>query len=263
MSRVKRVEAQGILSELKSFAFEGNADFRNGALTAIETQKTFHFPPDPIFRGTGNFPQRRSILTFQASRMGEKIRNNPAYVYDLSATAMRSIAYIPATIFNELDEDDQTALEVVEEGALSEAYTTSFSASDHEIGEIEVVHSYTMMHRGDSFFGLNNMEVVNTNEGDLEDVPKRETDDNSGLLYIPDQIFDEQLPDPVERLLNDLAFRAIVDPFCESPELGVANFRESVRQMRVIMDGLRSGLSVRRLYDLNPPGLTVKNKEEY
>lgn len=262
MSRVKRAEAQGILSELKAFAFEGNEDFRNGALMAIETQKTFHFPPDPVFRGTGDFPHRRSILTFQASRVGEKIRNIPAYVYDLSATAMRSIAYIPATIFDELDEDDRVALEVVEAGALSEAYTTSFSASNHEIGEIEVVHSYTMMHRGDSFFGLSNMEVVNTNEGDLEDVPEEETIDSSGLLYIPDKISDEQLPDQVDRLLNDLAFRAIVDPFCDSPELGVANFRESVGQMRAIMDGLRSGLNIHRLYELNPPGLTVKSKEE-
>ncbi len=263
MNRVKRVEAQGILSELKAFAFEGNEDFRNGALMAVETQKTFHFPADPVFRGTGDFPRQKSILTFQASRMGEKIRNHPAYVYDLSATAMRSVAYIPAMIFNELNEDEQEALETIEEGALSEAYTTSFSASDHEIGEIEVVHSYSMMHRGDSFFDLSNMEVVNTNEGDLEDVPERETDDNSGMLFVADPIFAEQLPDQVDRLLNDLAFRAIVDPFCESPELSIANFRESAEQMRVIMDGLRNGLSVRRLYDLNPSGLTVKVKEEY
>lgn len=262
MNRVKRIEAQGILSELKAFAFEGNEDFKNGALPAVEVQKTFHLPPPPEFRGSGNYPLRKCVLSFQASRMGEKIRNHPAYVYDLAVTAERTIGFIPFTIFDELDDDEQTALEIVEEGSLSESYVTSFSTSNHEVGNIEVIHSYLLAHRGNTFFDINNMEVVNTYDGDMEVVPANEMDDKSGSLYVADEILAEQMPSQFDRLMNDLAFRAIVDPFRASPELGVSTFRESVAQMRVIMDGLRNGLNVKNLYDLNPPGLTIKQKEE-
>lgn len=262
MNRVKKVEALGILSELKAFAFEGNEDFKRGVLQAVEVQKTFHFPPDPVFANTGDAPRKKSILTFQASRMGEKIRNHPAYVYDLAATAERTIGYIPFTIFDELEDEEQEALVEVEAGSLSEAYTVSFSTSNHEAGNIEVVHSYTMMCRGESFYNLSNMELVNTYDGMVERVPCDETDDMSGEMYLADEILAERLPEQADRVANELAFRAIVDPFKESPELGIATFRESVEQMRVIMDGLRNGLNVRRLYDITPPGLTLKERED-
>lgn len=262
MSRVKRVEAQGILSELKAFSFEGNEDFRNGALPAVEVQKTFHFHPDPVFKGLGDAPRKKAILSFQASRMGERIRNHPAYVYDLAATAERTIGFIPFTIFDELDEGEQEALETVEAGSLSEAYTVSFSTSNHEVGNIEVIHSYRMMCRGESFYDLSNMELVNTYDGEIEEVPINGTDGTTEPMFIADEIQAERLGSQFDRLMNDMAFRAIIDPFRESPELGITSFRESVEQMRVIIDGLRNGVNTRRLYDISPPGLTTKEREE-
>ncbi len=254
MAGVKRVEANGLVADLKAFAFEGNDDFRNDLVMGVDIEKTFHHPVEPITDECGEIFQayRRTTLSFSAHRLREKQRSRPAYVFNLAATAERSIHFIPPHIFNNLDEDTQEQLSEIDEDGLAESYTTTFNTWSYDLGEIESTKRYAMTYWGEPFVDSDDVDVVYDNENTMIDVPEIETDDHSGMLFVPDEVMHEQLATPADRLINELAFRAIIDPFfnMDDPQAQAVTFRETAARMRAIMDGLRHGVRIDRLHDI-------------
>lgn len=249
MTRVKRIEAQGVLSELKSFAFEGNEDFRNGLLRGVEIDKTFYHPAEPEIDEYGSvfYPLKKTTLSFTANRPAEHVRSHPVYVYSLAAAVEQTIRYIPHHIFNQFDDETQDTLEEIDAGDLSETLSVTYSTSSYEFGEIEETYAYELHHQGARIFLSNEEDFFYDGDGDYVDTPLIESDDYTGATFIPTPIEQDQLPDIGDRVLNDMAFRAIVAPFHEDAMLPVMRFRDNVGRMRAIMDNMRTGRGVAKL----------------
>lgn len=252
MARGEKLEADGLLKDLKAFAFEGNRDFRDGRIIAVEQEKTFYHPTEDRYDDDGMIsqPLRSTTLSFYARRHRERVRHKPAYVYTLAATAARSIQHIPIHIFESLDEDTQDSLDEIDADSLTEAHTKTYGMSSYELGNIEVTHGYDMSYEGKTFFGTSSIDIVRTYHGDFVDVPAPETDDKTGVMFVEHPIEPEQLHGQFERLINDMAFRAIIDPFRQQDTRSMATFREASAQVYAILDGLRHGIDIERLRDL-------------
>ena len=251
MDGVKRIEAKGLISELKTFAFEGNQDFRNGLVRGLDITKTYHLPTslemdqdDEVY-----YPHKSVTLSLSAHRENGKIRNHPPYYFSLAATAARNIRVIPPHIFNELKPKKQRRLADIEADNLSEAHTTTFSTSSYEQGEIEVSHEYAMSYADKPFFYRSGHDLLMESSGEFIKVPDIETCDKSGYQYAAEVVEQEQLPSVADRLINHLAFQAIINPF-ELEDVSIYSFRDATERMRIIMDIMRKGIGIDQLHDL-------------
>lgn len=256
MSKVKRVEARGVLRELKLFAFEGNHDFQQGLVTGVRMQKEFVFPTAPIIRDDGghDLPYQKTIVGFSAVRMG-KVRNHNNYDYSIFATSERSITTIPEHILTRvmpIDEDSDEFNELdalnLEDGELSESTTVTFDASDDNVGEILVSQSYEMSVDDHKIFEHSDNDIFYDTPGQFIEMPELESDYDSTKKFVVEPIPHERLPID-EKIASEIAFRAILDPFFYQEYRAVIGFRDATERVRVIMDVMRNGMNVRRLYD--------------
>lgn len=143
----------------------------------------------------------------------------------------------------------QRKLRSVDADSLSEAYSTTFSTSTYEAGEIEVAHNYTLTYIDEPFFHQSDLDVYLDNRGEWIQIPAIEMDGECDKLYVDKAVTQEQLDSPSERVINELAFRAIVNPF-DLDEIPVHSFHEAAERMRVIMEVMRTGINVSQLHDI-------------
>lgn len=255
MSEVKRVEAQGLLRELKDFAFASNEDFKDGRISGVEEQKAFYYPTTPILDEDGNLftPYRKTTVGFSVDRQRNKIRNHHPYVYSFFTSSERSIHRIPEHIWNtlseEADEDDLEHLKEIETDSLSESATLTLGTSDFEVGEISMSHSYDICVAGEPVYERSDDDLLYDVEGEYVDIPTIESDDNAEQLFVEKVNTHEKL-DTYSRILNEIAFHAIIDPFDTQDYEPIVHFRDAADRMRVIMEIMRHGINVKRLYDL-------------
>jgi len=256
MSEVKRVEAMGVLRELKLFAFEGNRDFQNGAVAGVEMQKSFVFPTAPVIDHDGNqhIPYQKTVVGFRAGRMGKQ-RNHVLYDYAVYATSERSILYIPLHIMEQIlntDDESDTIDEIdkidFEDGEITESTTVSFDISDDEPRELNVSHDYEIAVNGTPVFEHSDNDIFYDVPGRMIDLPSIESKFGEEKRFVPEPIEHERLPID-EHLLSEIAFRAILDPFFYKEYEAVISFRDAAERVRAIMDVMRSGANVKRLYD--------------
>lgn len=256
MSEVKRVEARGVLRELKLFAFEGNRDFQQGYVRSVEMQKSFVFATQPVQDPDGSIdiPYQKTIVGFQAHRMG-KVRNHNNYDYMIQATSERSIPRIPRHIMNKLlsEEYESDAIEQIEQAdpddaELTEAKTITFVVSDDTIGQIDVSQSYEISVNDEQLFEHSDNDIFYDTPGEIIEMPLRECEDDRTERFIVEPITHERLPID-EKIASEIAFRAILSPFVYTEYQAVIDFRDAAERIRVIMDVMRNGVNVRQLYD--------------
>lgn len=258
MSIVKRVEAQGVLRELKDFAFEGNHDFQNGRIMTVESQKAFYYPMQEIVdddTGEVSIPYQKTIVGFSAHRSPDKIRNHNPYVYSLFATSERSIEVIPDHIWKKIsiEDEDNTDDEADEHdaNAYNESTTVTFGTSDYESGEIQVNHSYDISVGDATIYDHDDTNIFYDISGIFVPTPTIESYNNTDKLFVQEPVGHarERLP-AMDNILNEITFRAIIDPFSNDEYDMVIDFRDAANRMRVIMEIMRKGMNVQQLYDL-------------
>lgn len=256
MSEVKRIEAMGTLRELKLFSFENNHDFRQGTVGGVEMQKAFVFPTKPVIDRDGNqhIPYQKTITGFRAGRMG-KHRNHVMYDYSLYATSERSILHIPLPIMEKIlstEDESDTISEIdhidFEDGELSESTTVSFNMADDEPRQINVSHSYEVAVDDNVVFEHSDNDIFYDIAGDMIHMPGVESRFGEEQRFVPEPIEHERLPID-EHLQSEIAFRAILDPYFYKEYAAVISFRDATERMRAIMNVMRTGADVKRLYD--------------
>jgi hypothetical protein len=262
MSEVNRTEATAFLRELREFAYQGNHDFRIGRVAGVEMEKGFVFPSKPIEspNGGSETPYKRTIVGMKAARLG-KINNRYLYDYSVYATSERSIPRIPDHIMGEIvSETYESAtkhlIEDIDEDSadVTEATSTIFEAADDEVDEIHVNQDYKVLVNGDEIYSQDTDSIFYKKPGEFIAVPAREFYDPDTTQYFVEQPLVEKLPGKPEmpfdeRILSEIAYRAILDPFMYSEYRAVIGFHDAAGRIRAILDVLQNGSNVGRLYD--------------
>lgn len=240
---VKRVEAIGLLAELKGFAFERSPSFRDNLVSGYEETRSFYFP-DPVPRDLRHImPQEVSklVLSFGAFRV-HPARNKPSYTYTLSATNERTLPDLPSHMRQVLSGETLAAYDNFDdlaEAALTEKTSVEIDASDHIPGEITTNHIYEMTYAGDVIHRLTEEDILFYNNGVSVTVPSVETVDNITKHFIGERIPHEAI-NGVDNVITGLGFQAIAESF-EDME-GIDSFRTGATRLRAIMQTLRTGI---------------------
>jgi hypothetical protein len=240
---VKRVEAQGLLTDLKNFAFEESPGLKDGFDSGVEVTKTYiHDDPVPeaVYHKLGR-EMCSTTLNFALFRT-PPVRNKRSFSYQLSARIDRTLPVISnhklLLISPSIREAYDDFIEM-EEGVARETSSIEFETSDHELREISVESEYRLSYAGDILFQANNKEILYGIEGEAAKIDPSESEDGLEVHFIPTAIKHEQLP-PADNVIANIGFWAIVEPFHTDFEQGV-NYRSAADQMRAIMHGIRTG----------------------
>ncbi len=257
MNEVVSTSARKFSKELRKFAFDSSVDFKKGLVSSVESQKTFWLPTDPVKTTEGDIrlPYRKMTVSFRADRDGNaEATYRSSYIYALTSVAERSLSTIPDHVMEEIrKEDDDDALELIETANpedISESALITFETSDIDLddSEIQVMHSYEIAVCDQSVYQQDDDDILYTSAGEYVPIPKIESVEGRNKMFIDERIPHEQL-DMYDRIHTEIAFRALVDPFNEEYN-AVISFDEAAHRMRAIMEILRKGVDVARLYDL-------------
>ena len=244
MYEVKRVEAQSLHSEMKTFAFESSPDFRHGLQSGYSVKKTFF--STPILRSItpdANVVRDRSEITLGFSMYDTpRQRRKRAFSYYISATVLNTLHVLS-------DEKRQLIspkkllkydnLEEIDEGALTEEYLVQFGTSDAELREMDTRQGYRLRYQGRKLYGNYSENILYNFSGEEIKVPAIESDDNSHSLFVPDHIEYDRLPE-VDECAASFGFWDIVKDIQEEFEQGVT-YRSAANQIRDIIHALRYG----------------------
>jgi len=256
MSEAIKFQRSNLLRNLKDFAFKDNGDFKNGIINESGVLKNYTLSSN-FFEGDeysdALMRERRISLGFVATRsLDLRVRNKPSYNYNVTSASERTIDEIPGYVLDTLDEEQQELLEDYDPNALIESASTDYSVSDRdEIDIITTNFDYAISYEGDDVFHHTSSEVLYSEEmfGEPVSIPTIESNFGQATLYITKPISQEIYTSDVERLENELAFRAIVDPF-NTNNLNLHNFDIASKRIDMILEIMKNGIGVKRLYDL-------------
>lgn len=249
MYSVKRVEAQDLLSELKTFALSRSPELHRGTDSGYEEQRTFYHD-DPVPRSVAHGKRYagrvmrelcKSTFGFAVFRT-PPVRNKRSFSYMLSAEIERTLPVLDEKRLRLLSAEVLEAYDhftEVEEGILTEATAIELETSDHELREIDVSQKYSLAYYGDTIYEATDADVLYGMAGTVERIAPIESVEHDDRLFIAEPIGHESLP-PVENVITNLGFWAIVEPFGVSLDQGV-DYRSAAVQMRAIMHTLRTG----------------------
>jgi hypothetical protein len=242
MSHVTRAEAQGLLTDLKDFAFEQSPQFRDGTHAGFEVMKNFyHHDPLPFEARYELSPEMcKSTFTFTAFRM-PGLKFKPAYNYLASAAVERSLPILPLHMLNAIAPSVRKVyddFEEIEEGALCEESSTCMETSDHELREINRTMRYVLTYAGDTIYQATDQDILHGHQGEFVDVPEIENTDSTGKIFVPIRIEHERLSD-TDSILTDSHFWDLIEPLTEEGEDDA--FRAAATAMRSVVRILRTG----------------------
>jgi hypothetical protein len=256
MNETTKFQRSSLLRNLKDYAFRDNGDFRNGIINESGVQKNYTLSSN-FFQGDtpgeSTINERRLSLGFVATRsLDLRIRNKPSYSYNITSESERTIEEIPDYVLDTLDDEEKELLEDYDPNALIESASTDYSVSDtDEVDIITTNFDYAISYEGDDVFHHTSSEVLYGQEmfGEPVSIPTIESNFGQATLYITKPVSQEIYTSDVERLENELAFRAIVDPF-NTNNLNLHNFDIASKRINTILEIMKNGIGVKRLYDL-------------
>lgn len=252
MSEVTNRQNYQLLRNLKDFAFEGNTDFRHGLVDSVRTQKEYMFDKH-IDLTTDSMQHKILALGFLAFRHHEiHAKNKPGYSYEIFCSSERTISEVPLYIFDKMEEEEQEAIAEIDADSLTESICTTYSISNYEEpGPIETDLSYAIRQCDEEVYSKSSTEIIYNSQADssLVTIPMAESDFGSTKLYIPNHIEHESIDELGDRVINELAFRAIINPF-DMDDTTLNNFDIASSRMRAIVAVMQHGVGVRQIYDL-------------
>lgn len=245
MNEVKRVEAHGIISDLRAFAYTQSPGFAAGRQNGFEVAKAFyHVDSVPTeIRDKVSREMCKSAFGFTAFRVPGQ-RNKPGYTFMLSATVERTLPAMPTALLERLEPEIVEAYDgfnEIEEGALCEATSVELETSSYELGKITVSHKYGVTYAGDDIHEASDDNILFGVEGTFEDVCPLDSPEQAHKLFVPDPIPVGRITDPVENIVNNVGFWTIVDPFETRGPGQITSFRDAARKMIAITDILTTG----------------------
>lgn len=250
MNEVKRVEAWGLIADLRNFGFEQSAGFAQGRQNGLEVTKAFYHQdpvPDELLEATNphcavSQEYCKSSFTYTAFRVPGKNRK-PGYTFSLRSAVERSLSGMPDRILrclspNVIDYFDGFA--ELEEGALCEAQSTEFETSTYERGKITVSHKYAVTYTDEPVYETSDDEILFGVAGTFESIPYVESSDNAERLFVQEPIPYQRI-EGAENVATNLGFWTIVDPFQSRAHGQSVAFRDAARRMIAITQVLKSG----------------------
>lgn len=239
---VKRVEAQGLLTELKSFAFEQSPSLRSNDDLGFEITKSFYHD-DPVPRDLISEIGRemcQSTFSFETFRT-PPVKNKRSFAYTLGAQVERSLPNLSPMHLTMLDQDMLEFFSDMpfEDGDLSEITAVRLSISDHEMRDIDVDQSYTITYQEDEICHRSTEDVLYSYTGTTAAIDPEESDDYIDKLFIAEPINHESLS-PAENVIINTGFWDIVEPFSHNLDQGVS-YGSAAQQIRAILRALRTG----------------------
>jgi hypothetical protein len=245
MYEVKKVEAYGLLADLRNFACEQSTGFASGRQNGFEVTKNFyHVDPVPPAIADKVSPEMcKSAFGFEAFRVQGHRSKKPGYTYGIWASLERTLPAMPRHILSILPEDtlhDYGSFEELEEGALMEGARIDLEASTYELRQITVGHTYEITYAGDTIYSASDDDILFSEEGVFATVPSAESLDDTNLLYIPDKIDHEKIDGPDNVPLNT-EYWSIVDPYGVGGSRQIASYQSAAARIQTILQALRTG----------------------
>lgn len=259
MSETIKFQRSHLLRDLKDFSFRDNGDFKDGIINDYGVQKSYTLSSEFFSGDYDLYPNyaRRLVLGFEATRrqdirLNSKPKNKPSYSYEISSVSERMLDEIPQNVLDTLDEEEQEILEDYDPNSLTESNSVEYTVTDtDEVDLIKTEFNHDINYDGDSIFHHASSEILHSEElfGEPVQIPAEESYFGQSKLYIVKPITQEILSPGIERLENELAFRAIVDPF-NTNDLSLNNFDIASKRIDAILDIMKNGIGVKKLYDL-------------
>ncbi len=246
MNEVKRVEAYGLIADIRAFACEQSPGFAAGRQDGYEVRQGFyHVDPVPqelLERELISPEMCKSVFDFEAFRI-PGARRKPGYTFKLAASLERTLPGVPTHILSILPKDLLDSFdnfEEIEEGALSEESRSEFDTSTYELGRIVVSHHYNISYAGDKIFESSDDDILHAETGEFASIHPQESEHMVDTLYIRDPIQHESLPGPDNVEVNK-DYWSIVDPYNAQNRYQIASYRSAAERMRAIVQTLRTG----------------------
>jgi hypothetical protein len=232
------------LVELKQYALTNNEDFMNGLIDGYEVTKTFYHT-DPRLLGSRAINFEKDIQTtefsFSSFRQPEHINGRATYTYHLDTLVTRSLDTLEPYLAVQLNEDMKDELQDFNLGDLTESFYLGFEANDLKPSEISSRSSYTVELYGETIHETHESDFQHQNLNNFVRVPDLRGKKKTKKVFIPADIEHEQYPLELPRLLNDVAFEAIVGPLSSKKEMRTIPTEDAAQRMSVILAKLRTG----------------------
>jgi hypothetical protein len=242
--RESNPQVKSTLAELKQYALANNEDFKDGLVDGYEVTKTFYHT-DPRLLGIRAFDFERDIQTteisFSTFRQPERINGRPAYIYSLGALVTRSLDVMEPYLEMQLSKEMQTELQDLNPGDLTESFYLGFRAKDLQPSKITSKSSYTVELYGEPVHETEESDFHEKNIKNFVRIPNLNTKRKTKKVFIPATIEHEQYPLEMPRLINDVAFEAIVGSLGSKKDMQAISSDDAARRMSLILGKLRTG----------------------
>ncbi len=232
------------LAELKQYALSNNEDFKNGFVDGYEESKTF-FHADPRLLGSRvvDFERdmQKTVLCFSAFRQPEHQNGRATYQYALGALVVRALDELEPHLAMQLSKDEQAELEDFNVGDLIETLYLGFKVSDLQPNKITSKTSYTVDLYDEPIHQTEESDFKLKHANNFVSIPKPGSKHKTKKIFIPATIEHEQYPLELPRLLNDIAFEAIVGPIQSKKDMQSIPNDDAALRMSKMLAKLRTG----------------------